>query len=55
MARLNDALQNRPFLLGDRISAADLLIASPFAWFDMPAPARVADWAERVNGWQAGD
>lgn len=40
----------RAFLLGDRISAADLLVQSPYMWFPDGAPkdARVGAWIERV-------
>lgn len=49
--RLDEALADGPWLLGDRISAADLLIASPFGYFPQMMPAdrpRVADWISRV-------
>ncbi|MFB2531149.1 glutathione S-transferase family protein [Paracoccus sp. p3-h83] len=49
--RLDQALAEGPYLLGDRFSAADLLIASPFGYFpdmlpdDRPA---IRDWVGRV-------
>lgn len=50
-ARLTQALENRPWLLGDTISAADLLLHSPYAWFkdatpDVPA---IRDWVARCQ------
>ncbi|MBV7410908.1 glutathione S-transferase family protein [Maritimibacter sp. DP1N21-5] len=50
----------RPFLLGDRFTAADLLIQSPYKWFAdaVPDDANVKAWVERINarpsyGWAA--
>ncbi len=50
-ARLSRALAERPFLLGDRYSAADLLVHSPYVWFkdatpDVPA---IRDWVARCQ------
>lgn len=50
-ARIATALADRPFLLGDSYSAADLLIHSPYAWFrdatpDVPA---ICDWVARCQ------
>ena len=50
-ARLAQALEGRPYLLGDTISAADLLVHSPYAWFkdatpDVPA---IRDWVARCQ------
>lgn len=50
-ARIATALADRPFLLGDSYSAADLLIHSPYAWFrdatpDVPA---IRDWVARCE------
>ena len=50
-ARLTRALADRPFLLGDRYSAADLLVHSPYAWFrdatpDVPV---IRDWVARCQ------
>lgn len=48
-ARLTAALQRGPWLLGERYSAADLLLHSPYAWFrdatpDVPV---IRDWVAR--------
>ena len=45
-ARLVEALKDRPYLLGDRFTAADLLMTSPFTWF----PAATPD-APEVHAW----
>ena len=50
-ARLAEGLDDRPYLLGARYSAADLILASPFAWFpdatpDVPA---IRDWVARAH------
>ncbi|WP_323767520.1 glutathione S-transferase family protein [Marinovum sp.] len=47
--RLADALDGRPYLLGDRYSAVDLLLSSPFQWLPDAAPKQpaVADWIRR--------
>ena len=50
-ARLTEGLDGRPYLLGARYSAADLILASPFAWFpdatpDVPA---IRDWVARAH------
>lgn len=51
----------RPYLLGDRLSAADLLVQSPYMWFPDGAPddARAKAWIDRVAArpsyaWVAG-
>ncbi|NUB45194.1 glutathione S-transferase family protein [Fertoebacter nigrum] len=48
-ARLATALANRPYLLGDSYSAADLLVHSPYAWFrdETPADPKISDWVDR--------
>lgn len=48
-ARLSETLQDRPFLLGDRYSAADLLCSSPFMWFPdmMPHDPAIRAWVQR--------
>ena len=48
-ARLAEALKDRPYLLGERFSAADLLLHSPFVWFPeaMPADPAIRDWVAR--------
>lgn len=40
----------RPYLLGERFSAADLLVQSPYMWFPDGAPkdAKVQAWIDRV-------
>lgn len=50
-ARLAQALENQPYLLGDTYSAADLLVQSPYAFFkgstpDVPA---IVDWVARCQ------
>jgi glutathione S-transferase len=50
-ARLSQAQADRPYLLGDTFSAADLLVHSPYAWFrdatpDVPA---IRDWVARCQ------
>ena len=50
VARLESALADgRPWLLGDRYSAADLLVHSPYAWFRdaTPRAPAVSDWVAR--------
>ena len=48
-AALAKALESQPYLLGDRFSAADLLICSTFAWLPdaIPDVAHVRDWVAR--------
>lgn len=48
-ARLRAALQNGPWLLGERFSAADILLQSPFFWFKdiVPDDALIRDWLAR--------
>lgn len=47
VARLADALSDRPFLLGDRFTAADLLLHSPYAWFGKPGLPEIDAWVDR--------
>lgn len=49
--RLAEALDTQPYLLGSTFSAADLLLASPFAWFPAATPehAGIKAWVERCN------
>ncbi|KAB7784555.1 MULTISPECIES: glutathione S-transferase family protein [Methylorubrum] len=47
VARLADAVSDRPFLLGDRFTAADLLLHSPYAWFGKPGLPEVDAWVDR--------
>jgi glutathione S-transferase len=50
-ARLAAALEHQPFLLGDTISAADLLVHSPYAWFTDATPdvPSIRDWVARCQ------
>ena len=52
IARLAEALEDRPYLLGDGWTAADLLCASPFVWAPalMPDNAVIKDWVARCAG-----
>ncbi len=52
IARLARALESAPYLMGEGYTAADLILASPFAWFpdatpDVPA---IRDWVRRTQG-----
>jgi glutathione S-transferase len=49
IARIHTALENGPWLLGDRYSAADLLVHSPYEWLaDMlPDDPLIKDWVAR--------
>lgn len=51
-ARLAEALEAGPWLLGDRFSAADMLCSSPFAWLPdlMPDDPAIRDWVARCAG-----
>ena len=49
-ARIEAALRDGPWLMGEACTAADLLLASPFLWFeglDRGSPA-MADWIARA-------
>ena len=46
-ARLVGALSRQPFLCGDRFTAADLLVHSPYAWFGKPGVGVIDDWVDR--------
>jgi len=48
-ARLAEALEDGPYLLGERFSAADMLCSSPFHWFpDMtPDDPAIRSWVAR--------
>lgn len=50
-AHLTEALENKPFLLSDQFSAADLLMVSPFTWFPDATPdvAAIRDWVARCE------
>ncbi|MFW2544044.1 glutathione S-transferase family protein [Primorskyibacter sp. 2E107] len=57
-AVLITALEDQPYLMGERFSAADLLLASPFVWMRHFAPkqACVQAWIDRCMAhpsWQA--
>lgn len=49
--RLENALKDNPYLMGDRYTAVDLLLHSPFAWYPAATPdsAVVNDWVERCG------
>ena len=46
-ARLAAALADRPFLLGDSFTAADLLLHSPYAWYGKPGIVSIDAWVDR--------
>jgi glutathione S-transferase len=50
-ARLRAALQNGPWLMGERFTAADILVHSPYAWFPAATPddPLIRDWVERCK------
>lgn len=50
-AQLEAALTQTPFLLGEELSVADLIMASPFHWAPnfMPEVATIKDWVARVS------
>lgn len=50
-ARLAGALGESPFLMGERFTAADLLLVSPFTWFPDAAPNHPAirAWIDRCE------
>ena len=49
LARLADALDGQPYLLGQAYSAADLLLSSPFLWLPdaIPDQSSIQDWVRR--------
>lgn len=49
--RIRAALEKGPWLLGDQFSAADLLVHSPYAWFEDATPddPLIRDWVERCK------
>jgi glutathione S-transferase len=55
-ARISAALKDGPFLLGDRYSAADLLIHGIYAWKPdlMPDDPAIRAWVERCGARPAG-
>lgn len=48
-ARLVAALTDRPFLLGEQFTAADLLLHSPYAWFGKPGDPVIDAWVDRCT------
>lgn len=56
LARLRAALEKGPWIMGERYSAADLLLHSPYAWFPDAAPKDpvILDWIERCKARPAG-
>lgn len=49
-ARIREALKAGPWILGDQFSAADILIHSPYAWFDnTPDDPLIRDWVDRCK------
>jgi len=51
VARLTVQLEKTPFLMGDRFSAADLLLVSPYVWFPQSTPdvQIIRDWIARCQ------
>ena len=49
LGTLATPLRQGPWLLGERFSAADMLLSSPFQWFGdaLPAGPEVRDWVDR--------
>ncbi|MCQ8782312.1 glutathione S-transferase family protein [Mangrovibrevibacter kandeliae] len=47
LARLADALDAGPYLLGERYTAADLLLQSAFGWFGKTGNAAIDAWIDR--------
>ncbi|OCP02700.1 MULTISPECIES: glutathione S-transferase family protein [unclassified Ensifer] len=49
--RLDNALKDSPYLMGEHYTAADLLLHSPFAWYPAATPdsPRVKAWVERCG------
>lgn len=45
--RLASGLAERPYLFGERFTAADLLLHSPYAWFGKPGEPVLDAWVER--------
>jgi glutathione S-transferase len=48
-ARLTEGLADGPFLFGDRFTAADLLLHSPYAWFGKPGVPAIDAWVDRCT------
>lgn len=51
LARLETALAKGPWIMGERYTAVDLLLASPFQWFQdhLAESPVVADWVRRCG------
>lgn len=51
IAQIETALSDRPYLLGDSYSAADLLVSSPFAFFPamIPPTGPIPAWVARCQ------
>lgn len=51
VARLTAQLHKSPYLLGERFSAADLLLVSPYVWFPQSTPdvPIIGDWIARCQ------
>lgn len=49
--RLETALKDNPYLMGERYTAVDLLLHSPFAWYPEATPESdvVKAWIERCG------
>ncbi len=49
--RIRAALKKGPWLLGETFSAADVLVHSPYAWFEESTPddPLIRDWVERCK------
>ena len=50
-ARIRAALEMGPWLMGDSYSAADVLVHSPYAWFEEMTPddPLIRDWVDRCK------
>jgi glutathione S-transferase len=50
-AELEKALDGQDYLMGDKISAADMLVASPFNWMEnlIPETGPIRGWVERCR------
>jgi glutathione S-transferase len=51
ISRISNALSKGPYMLGQRFSAADILLSGPFEWNpDLAADSpTIREWVERVN------
>ena len=50
IARLSGVLSRQPYMLGETVTAVDLLLQSPFAWFPQlcPEDRAIRDWVART-------